>query len=108
MDIVQYGFGQLSYTLLSRSRYAGGAPPAPLPDNRVRDDLLAMIASWLLVSSRCVATRGSRLASCLRGHRRRRPASVHAGRQGKGRHTLLSTPNLYRTRGFHEASGRAA
>ena len=27
---------------------------------------------------------------------------------GKGRHTLLSTSNLHRTRGLHEASGRAA
>jgi hypothetical protein len=35
-------------------------------------------------------------------------ASVHAGRQGKGRHPLLSTSNLYRTRGLHEALGRAA
>ena len=60
----------------------------------------------LLASSRCVAMRGSRLASALRGTSEG-AACVHADDK-EGRQTLLSTSNLYRTRGLHEAPGHAA
>ena len=61
--------------------------------------LRAPATSLLLASSRCVATRGSRLASCLRRHRRR--GLLPSMPDDKGKDVTRSSPLLIYT--AHEA-----
>ena len=71
---------------------------------------------WLGRPPRLAEARGLRPSEILLGRRYRRTRHAAASRRGrpaaaddvKGGYPLLSTSNLYRTRGLHEAPGHAA